>query len=69
MEYKGRYLVNIRTYTIHDTLNRKKGCKLDMMHQSNALFCDTIQEAEEYPNKITPKTKRCKYCLSSLNTL
>lgn len=63
MEYKGRYLVYIRTKTIHDTLNCVPRCKLNMMQQENALFYNTLQEALEYPNKITPRTKKCKFCL------
>ena len=64
MEYKKRYLVNIRTKNIHDTLNIKPRCKVNMMKQDNALFYDTLQEALEYPNKITPKTSKCKFCFN-----
>lgn len=63
MEYKGRYLVNIRTKRIHDVLNAKKACKLHMMQQVNAMFFDTLEDAENYPNKITPRTVKCKYCI------
>ena len=64
MKYKKRYLVNIRTKIIHDTLNIKPRCKVNMMKQDNALFCDTLQEALEYPNKITPKTSKCPFCFA-----
>lgn len=67
MEYKGRYLVNTRTYTFHDILNATKRCKLDLMQQSNAWFCDTKEEAETYPNKITPRTKPCTFCVKRKN--
>ena len=63
MEYKGRYLVNIRTHRIHDVLNRTKRCKLDEMQQVNAVFFDTLKEAENYPNEIAPQTVKCKFCL------
>lgn len=62
---KKRYLVNIRTKTIHDTWNTKPSCKLNRMQQKNAWFCDTLQEALNYPNEITPKTDRCKFCFKN----
>lgn len=62
MEYKGRYLVNTNTKRIHDTLNRTKRCKLDCMQQVNAVFFDTLEEAENYPNEISPQTVKCKFC-------
>jgi len=62
IEYKGRYIVNMRTYKIHDTCNTKKGCKLNKMQQSNAVFYNKLCEAKNYPNEITPKTETCKYC-------
>ena len=63
MEYKKRYLVNIRTKTIHDIPNATPRCKLEQMQQKNAWFCDTLQEALNYPNAITPKTDTCKFCI------
>lgn len=66
MEYKGRYLVNARTFRIHDVLNRTKGCKLEKIQQINAIFFDTLEEAEKYPNEITPRTVKCKYCFKNL---
>lgn len=62
MEYKGRYLVNVRTKRIHDVLNRKRGCKLDMMQQENAVFFDKLSDAENYPNPMTPRAQKCKFC-------
>lgn len=63
MEYNGRYLVNIRTKTIHDTLNSSNRCKLNIMQQKNAIFFNDLKDAENYPNKITPRTSKCKFCL------
>lgn len=65
MEYKGRYLVNIRTCRIHDVLNRTKRCKLDTMQQVNAVFFDTLEEAEKHPNELAPLTRKCKFCLKN----
>ena len=65
MGNKGRYLVNIRTKAIHDTWNSTDRCKLNIMQQDNALFCDTLQQALEYPNKITPRTRKCKFCFKA----
>lgn len=62
MKYKGRFLVNVNSKVIHDTWNKTPRCKLDIMQQKNALFYDTLQEALEYPNKITPRTVKCKFC-------
>ena len=64
MDYKKRYLVNVRTKTIHDTLNATPRCKLKLMQQENAWFCDTLEEALNYPNKVTPRTKKCKFCIN-----
>ena len=55
MEYKGRYLVNVRTCRIHDVLNRTKRCKLDAMQQVNAVFFDTLEEAAIAHNKAKKK--------------
>jgi len=65
MEYKGRYLVNTNTKKIHDILNRTPRCKLDLMQQSNAVFFDVLEDALNYPNKITPKTEKCRFCLKN----
>lgn len=67
MEYKKQYLVNVKTKTIHDTLNSRAGCKLNMMQQENAFFCDTLEEALNYPNKLTPRGKPCKFCIKNIN--
>lgn len=64
MEYEKRYLVNINSKNIHDTENIQKGCQIGRMKESNALFCDTLQEALEYPNKDNPKTGKCKFCFN-----
>ena len=65
MEYKKRYLVNIKTKAIHDVPNATLRCKLNMMQQENALFCDTLEEALNYPNKVTPRTRTCKFCIKN----
>jgi len=65
VEYKGRYLVNVRTCRIHDVFNRTKRCKLDAMQQVNAVFFDTLEEAEKYPNEIAPRTVKCKFCFKN----
>lgn len=62
MEYRGKYLVNARTHRIHDVLNRTKQCKLDTMQQVNAVFFNTLEEAEKYPNEIASRTVKCKFC-------
>lgn len=59
MEFKKRYLVNVNTKNIHDTENIQKGCHINRMKDSNAMFFDTLQEASEYP-----KTSKCKYCFN-----
>ena len=56
MEFRKRFLVNVKTKAIHDVLNATHGCKLNMMQQENALFCDSLEEALNYPNKVTPRT-------------
>lgn len=63
MEYKGRYLVNANTKRIHDVLHKTSRCKLDSMQQINAIFFDSLEDALNYPNKITPRSVRCKFCL------
>lgn len=66
MEYKGRYLVNVNTKKIHDTLKTSPRCKLNMMQQENAVFFDHLEDAENYPNKITPRTSKCTFCLKNI---
>lgn len=65
MEYKGRYLVNIRTKRIHDVSVNNPRCKLNLMQQENAVFYDNLEDALNYPNKITPRTEKCKFCLKN----
>ena len=62
MKYKERYLVNIKTRKINDTLNVNPRCKLNIMQQENAMFFTHLEDAENYPNKITPRTSKCKFC-------
>ena len=63
MIYKGRYLVNIRTKRVHDLTVNNPRCKLSLMQQENALFFDDLQSALNYPNQITPRVSKCKFCL------
>lgn len=69
MDYKSRYLINIRTKTIHDVTKATPRCKLNMMQQENAWFCDTLEVALNYPNKVTPRTKKCKFCFNEINEI
>lgn len=65
VEYKGRYLVNIRTKRIHDVSVNKPQCKLSLMQQENAVFYDNLEDALNYPNKITPRAEKCKFCFKN----
>ena len=62
MEYKGQYIVNINSKRIHDVLHSTKRCKLSIMQQDNAVFFDNLDDALNYPNKMTPRTSKCQFC-------